>query len=90
MIDRRASMILLTVLIGLIALPSFAALVKLQTGDRLAQWPLGSGLVLAATWWVCLQWGPVGFVAVVVMLIVTSLQLLKLFIDRNANVDLPI
>lgn len=77
-VDRRASLILLTALIALITLPTFATLVKLQTGDRLAQWPLGSGLVLAATWWICLRWGPVGFAAFVVMLIITSLQLLKL------------
>lgn len=86
-VDRRASLILLTVLIALITLPTFATLVKLQTGDRLAQWPLGSGLVLAATWWICLGWGPVGFVAFVVMLIVTSLQLLKLLTQPETKVS---
>lgn len=61
-IDRRLDGILASILVVVILLPLIAAFLALSTGDRLAQQPAVSFLLLGLIWWLCLKGSGAGFV----------------------------
>jgi hypothetical protein len=70
-------LVLQMLLIAMVSFPVVASLVRLQTGNRLADWPAGATLLLVLVWWLCLHWSLVGFVALLLVSIAALLQLTR-------------
>ncbi len=65
MVDRHLDLALMGILVGLVVVLPIIKFFSLEFGERLAERPMLSFILIGAVWWFCLQASVIGFVVLV-------------------------